>query len=245
MKKALIIFLMLSALSACKDGTINKETKKDEIAKSAVVKPAHIATEKEWQDALLLAYTESNVKDNGDGTSDFTACFYKKDNKCQVFSFGKRDGFRKLRFFHTIYSELHSIGLVNYVKTYLSLTNGKKPFLIINPVYFDKKNWLFMENLSVMVESEVVLEKGFIKSIIDRNVERYGVEESYSFIAEEKEINALRKITQESNVIVRITGSKGYVNLEKSNVIQFKKDIITALYMYDKLNKTLEGHTLP
>jgi hypothetical protein len=99
-----------------------------------------------------------------------------------------------------------------------------------------------------MVDGNVVFEREFEPTAVSRDTKGVGVEEFYDFIATDKDIAALRKINGKSEILVRISGDKGYVNLnsESKKVISeieiFKLDVISAIRIYDATSKAIEGH---
>lgn len=214
------------------------------LAQPAAIPPqtVHVSTPDEWKAALLSTYTERDVKDKGDGVTTFTAVFKSAGEPVRV-AFGSRDAFRKLRFYIPgIYADL-DIG--PYLKTYISLSDNGSPLLFLAPYYFGKNGWLFMSKVSVMVDGDVVLERDFQGKQVNRNAHGYGVEERYDFIASDDDIAALRKISSSSKVLIRLTGSKGYVNLGGADDKNVQREIIDALAIYDRMSGSLNGHIPP
>jgi hypothetical protein len=208
--------------------------------------PVHVATIEEWTAALKASYVESDVKSEGDGVTKYMAAFGVKDTDSFAFSFVTRDGFRKLRIFYAGLPMEIGTGL----NAYVSLPDGKMPVLFLRP-FFQGDSWIFMNAVSIMVDGEVVLEQAFAHNDVDRDSSSNGVKERADFIVDAKGIATLRKISGSSKVIVRITGDKGYTNLngdDKKKAINaiksFKADIANALRLYDALGKAVENHTL-
>lgn len=200
-------------------------------------------TPEEWTAALRTAYVESQVKDQGNGVTSFVACFDRPEKKCGAFSLASRDAFRKLRHFK---SGLWSSTLVGtYVASYVALRDNSAPTLFLTAYFFAKHGWLFMHRVAVMVDGEVVLDRDFEQEKVDRDNHSYGVEERFDFVPTEAEIAALRKVTPAGKVMIRLTGSKGYVHLKADDVEHFKSEIQNILLVYDTLSKALAGHTLP
>lgn len=245
MKKIIAGFFLLVSVAGCSKITPpTVVAPKQDQAASAVT--THVATIAEWTTALKSSYKQKNFLDEGDGVSKFTVSFEDKDRAKDVMSFGKRDEFRKLRIFRTDYSYKHSTAL----DTYVSILDGGRPVLILSPSYLGR-SWIFMNKLSIMVDGELIFEREFEPRASDREIKGEGVVENYGLLATELEINALRKISSDSKVLIRLTGNKGYVNITVPNrgkmdaIGNFKGDIHTALVIYDAINKAIDGHIPP
>ncbi|MGB6056315.1 MAG: hypothetical protein WBG17_13875 [Burkholderiaceae bacterium] len=207
--------------------------------------PVPAATPEEWKAALLATYKEDNVEDKGDGITGFTACFaLKEDGKCKTLSLASRDAFRKLRFYKSGWLSATGNGCP-YVNSYVSVPDNDVPVLFLNPCYFSKDGWLFMEKVAIMVDGEVVLERNFDDHGVKRDAESYGVQEDYHFVATDADLQALRKISPASKVLVRLTGKKGYVSVKPKDAEEFKKEIINALYIFDTIKSAVSGHLPP
>ncbi|MBC3879348.1 hypothetical protein H8K38_16175 [Undibacterium sp. FT79W] len=261
--KILMTLMLLLTISACQKA----ESEQLKIKSSAIpdepkkaTPPAHIPTIEEWNEALKSTYTESDSKDGKDGTRVFyarfpdqTGTFFDAQKKSGNLSRVTRDGFRKMYFFKNIWPDTIK-NLVTNVSSYISLPDGGKPTMLLR-VYFNGRNgWLFMNKVAVMLDGEVILENDFSKEQVERNTTRPGIEETYTFIADASNIAALRKIKPTSKVIIRITGDKGYVNVDgdgtgKSKEIDatevFIDSIMRSLAIYDTLNMALENHIPP
>jgi len=239
--QSLVAVLSLLLLYGCNRNTETPATSPP--APQVKAQPApHVATMDEWKAALLSSYTESQVKDIGDGVTEFFSVFSLEGNK-KIYAFGKRDGFRRLRFYTPGLMSNGSLG--PYVRIYLSVPDGERPALLLTPYFFGKNGWLFMSKVAVMVDGEVVFERDFKDNRVRRNAENWGVEETYDLITTSADINGLRKIKKESSVSIRLTGEKGFVTLKKDFVGYFKDEIRDALFIYDKMNDALDGHIPP
>ncbi len=211
--------------------------------------PVHVATLDEWKTALASIYTRSQVEDKGDGITKFMASFhFDNDKRNDAVAFGTRDEFRKL----TIFQGGLPLKIATCVKTYVSLLDGKSPVLFLAPYYWSENGWLFMNKIAVMVDGDVVFERNFENTNVDRDTEGVGVAELYQFIATPEDITALRKIKNSSKILVRLSGTKGYVNLENGRhpkrvnaTENFRLDIINAISIYDTINHATEGHLPP
>jgi len=235
--------VIVLALFGCKPAGPDNSTEKKQNLPVAIKVPITI---EEWRTAFMSSYKDSQVKDNGDGITEFMAQFGGGADKSAVLAFGKRDAFRKLSFFKTAGAKVYE-DLGPSVGSYISVPDGEMPVIFLSPYFLGKNGWLFMNKISVMVDGEVIFERDFSDSKVSRNSETYGVEERYDFIANESDIAALRKITPASKIVIRLSGDKGYVNLEKKGkgsdyVKIFKDSIIEDLFIYDSINRAVTGH---
>ncbi len=217
-------------------------------ATSEAAAPAKKATMDEWRAALASSYLPTPWRDNGDGITEFMARFGDKANKDSVLTFGKRDAFRNITIFTTAASQLRGM-LGPNVRSYVSIIDGKKPSILLNPFFFGKNGWLFMNKLSVMVDGKVIFEDDFSKEPVERESFEYGVEENFTLMLTDADIAAFRQIRPTSNISVRLSGDKGYVQLaRKTNSKEidllgpFQTAMIENVRVYDALNKAIVEH---
>lgn len=209
-------------------------------AKVEKVSLAHAATPEEWRAALVSTYEESAVKDKGDGVTSFMAKF-KLPNEGVRNALGERDAFRKLRFYSVGIPMQISTGM----KAYISVKDNDRPVLFLQPFY-SGESWIFMNKIAVLVDGEIALEHEC--SNPDQDVHTGRVTEQCDFILQASEINALRKITDESKVSIRLTGKKGYVAVGRGgyNALKdFVRDIQSAIAIYDTMDNALKDHIPP
>lgn len=244
MKSLLLTAMMAVGLAGCgKNGAaVAHETA---AAPSVELKkPEHIASNEEWDEALKAAYFEADNKDEGDGIQSFTAWFGGKPKHGGVPMMSKRDAFRHLRFFTPIYSDIASRINRNTVRLYISLPDYEKPLIFIAPFYHGD-SWLFMNKIAVMADGNIALEKDLSNYKPNHDVENGSVSERIDFIANQNEIDELRKISNAKSIMVRLSGEKGYLTIRKEEVKWFLNDIKDLLTSYDLLNKNLTDHTPP
>jgi hypothetical protein len=239
LKKFNIAFLLLASMclsiAGCGDKSVNQSSGKIETPKL----PS--ATPEDWRKAVEATYEKSEVKSKVDGVEEFFACFkpiVEKRRKCTSYAFGKRDAFRKIRF----YSDFNILG--NNVAAYVSLSDNKKPILLLAPHIASQNSWIFINKLAIMIDGEVVLEQGFEDLKVDREISPEGVQERVDFIVTKTQIEALHKIKLESTVVVRITGEKGYITLDKLEASTVKESIVNMVQVYDALNSAVKD-TIP
>jgi hypothetical protein len=201
------------------------------------------ATMGEWKAALLSTYEEAYVEDKGDGITEFIAKF-QKDGKL-LLMFSKRDAFKKMRVYTCFDSSSLDSTIGGYIKSYVGVLDGNRASFVMQPTYFGKDGWLFMNKVAIMVDGEVVLEKEIPSSEVERDAESWGVNEVYTFLTDQEDIAALRKVSEKSAVSIRLTGTKGYVSANKDVVAKFKRDMACGLYVYDAINNALASHIPP
>lgn len=203
---------------------------------------AHAQAPDPWKAIFESTFTLMGDRDDeGDGVVRYIACFKPGTgkNKCDAVAFVRRDGFRKVNF---LVPGLRSEMLpATYVKTYISILDNQRPAVFFTPYFLGKNGWLFMNKVSIMVNGEVVIEKDLDRSSVDRNVESHGVEEKGHFAATDAQIAALRKVKPDSDVNIRLTGSKGYVSLRKIDIQSFKGEVENLLFIYDSINRALDA----
>jgi hypothetical protein len=234
---ATLIAWSLFALEACnQQASTSSTTAAATPSVPTPVKPmkvtAPVVTPEDWKKALEASYRKDFAKDGKDGVEEFVACFEPNPNpkskqKCGYIAFGKRDAFRKLRFYETGIPMMIGDG----VSTYVSLEDNGNPVLFLAPYIFGD-HWMFMNKMAIMVDGDVILEHDLNQKNCDREVLPGGVQERCDFIATDLEIENLRKIKAESKVLIRISGEKGYMTLSGRDTSDVKKKIIEVLHVY-------------
>jgi hypothetical protein len=220
----------------------------DKPAKPAEKSPAQIEiskasetpkiTPEDWKKSIKSTYVESKTQDEGDGVESFFACFEptpEKVEKCKYYAFGERDTFRKIRIYMSGFSTMQGSSLSSYV----SLPDNKKPLFFLAPYIFSSDSWIFINKIAIMVDGEVILEKDFDGIEAQRNVIPDGVQERVDFVATPEQIDSLRKIKPDSKILIRVTGEKGYIILDK-RVLSHNAVIINAIGVYDALNNAVK-----
>lgn len=239
------LLVILSGISGCGKA----ETDKTLVAQTSVnPEPAkraskHVPTPEDWRTAVESAYETTNIKDQGEGVTEFVACFKKKEQGCENMAFASRDAFRKLRIYKSGFRSAVAAG--TYLISYASLRDNMAPRLLLAPMLFNKDGWLFLNSIAIMVDGEVLIEQRFNNQDIKREIFPGGVQERADFMASDKQISALRKIKPESKVLIRFTGDKGYISLKKDEVKSVKEEIQNILFIYDKLNSAVADKTIP
>jgi len=212
----------------------------------AVAQAAPPPTMADWTEALESLYKQTKRKDGEkDGVTSSFAHFNNFPDAAKrqpnAFAAEKRDAFRKVRF----YTPGVQLEIDTSLETYISLRDGKLPVLVMKPYYFGPNGWLFMNQVAVMADGEVVLEREFKNLEVDTDQLPGGVTERYDFKATPEDIEGLRKIRPDSKIVIRISGKKGYVTVDKFMTGQFRDNIQDALRMYDAMTAALSPHQPP
>jgi hypothetical protein len=258
MKVTLLTALAVAALTGCQQSFTSPAPVQAAVQKPAPPPPA---TAKDWKDAVVATYKETEKKDEGDGVYTAWACFdpegvdppkFNKDGKkipCGEQGMKlTRDGFRKVSFFHppsTTFNDLVGkyIGGV-YLGSYISLTDCGAPKYFLR-AKFDGKSWIFMNTVAVMVHGEIVMERDFKDGQVKRDVEHGRIEERYDFVATDNDIAGVQKMIDAADVKLRITGDKGYVSLDPKQVESLKDDARRMKRVFEKLSKAVAGKIPP
>jgi len=161
-------------------------------------------TPEAWKAAVESLYTPLVHQPDGqdEGVTEFTACFggvVDKHCATKEASAAKRDSFRKLRIYWaswlgTLYG--------NKLGAYVSLRDNQSPSIVLVPHLFSENGWLFMNQVSVMVDGDVTIDQTF--SALDAKREKFpgGYQERMDLVATPTQIEALRKIKPESKVLI-------------------------------------------
>lgn len=248
MKKPVVVaVLAVFALGGCSKPAAQAASEAPAAPAASVVAVAQAGpppTMADWTRALGSVYKEMQRKDEKDGITSFLAYFEFPPASKRIpraLAFGRRDAFRNLRF----YTPGVQMEIDTSLETYISLRDGKLPVLVMKPFYFGPNGWLFMEQVAVMVDGEVVFTRDFRNYRVDTDQLPGGVTEQYDFIATPEDIEGLRKIHPDSKIVIRISGKKGYVTVDKFMTKQFHDNIQDALRMYDAITAALASHQLP
>lgn len=228
MKRTAPLLALVFALAGCNQQQANAPTTTAQAAPApastslAIPPPplASKATPEAWRAAFDSSFhIVGKPEDQGDGNTQFYACFDAtvpaQMNKCQSGAEVDRDGFRKLWIFKSRGSGIDSIAPDGpYFAEYVSVKENRAPVFFL-ATHFIGRNWLFMSDLAVMVDGEIVLEHHFDHADVNTHVGSGYVQEDSDFVLTPQQIAGLRKIGPDSNVIIRITGKNGYVSVDQ------------------------------
>lgn len=216
------------------------------------------ATAEQWQTAVKGVFDKVNLKklrdkrtpeyilDDGktdaDGVAEFFGCFDKAPPKCDVIVSGRRDGFRKIQFLYDPLWKWDESGAQYFkgsgkssVDGYISLIDCGQPKMLLQPTY-RSGSWIFMERFSLMVDGTVVIDRKFDIGQVERNNSHNSVSETAHFILNENELKSLRKVDQSKQILIRLTGQKGYSSIDPDGSKAFAQGIPKLLRMYDDLD---------
>jgi hypothetical protein len=199
-------------------------------------------TVEEWRKSFGAAYEQSDTKKTDDGLTNFTALFQKK-----VYASGKYDAFAKTYVFTPLTTEVYG-DLTTNIRLHVVVGEGRVPVIALSPQYLnrDGEGILGMQKVAILVDDELVFEKEFNASDVKRTPLGAAVAESAYTVLSESEADSLRRVRKESQVVIRVTGREGYVNLKKQKSLDpiewFKTSVMESLYIYDGINKATDGH---
>lgn len=207
-------------------------------ASSTASAPALRASKREWLAALNGTFKESSSKTDAQGVTEFGACFGTDEKgKCRDFMFGKRDAFKKAVSFTPAWSQLNEFGVDRYLHSRVVVPDCRSPSILLSARYFSKGGWLFLNRVSALADGELVLDHEFPNHEVNRNSESWGVDESAAWVLSETEVAALEKIPSAKQLIVRLTGSKGYVSVAADKAQEFRSDVSSLLRVFELLSR--------
>mgnify|MGYP003384917645 CR=1 FL=1 len=193
------------------------------------------------------AYIENDGKTDENGVTEFFACFDKSPPKCEFSASGKRDSFGKIQFFMEPTMELEDIramyardGGKPFIRAYVSLKDCSQPKIILLPT-FRATSWIFLEHFGLMLDGSLVIERKFDSSQVDRDNSHNEVSESAYVVLNEQEIITLRRIGEAKQVLVRLTGKKGYVGIEQERMKTIVQGITRLLRIHDALDQAVKN----
>lgn len=251
--------LCILALAGCQP---NKETPshRPSATTSNAVKPD--ATMKQWSKAVASTYDKVNVKklrdkgqlyveDNGptdeNGINEFFACFDKSPPKCDVSASGRRDNFRKIQFFMDPALEWSAMRAKYdgptgkpFVSAYISIRDCGEPKLILQPI-FRASNWLFLDQLAIMADGAVVIDKKIGRDDAERENTHNSVSEVAHLPLSNEDVVALRKLNGAKQILIRLSGQKGYVGIDKKITNEFTLGVAKLLQIHDALMRSAKS----
>lgn len=195
---------------------------------------------KRLRDKKNPAYVEDDGTTDKNGVTKFIACFDKAPPKCELIASGTRDGFRRIQFFKSAFLEYMAGHGKASINAYVALKDCSSPTMFLQPT-FRSSDWIFLEQFALMLDGTVVIERRFDHGDVDRNHTHNEVSETVHISLSEQEVNALRNISQAKEVLVRLTGQKGYVGVEKQGTSSFIIGIESLLRIHDALGLAVEN----
>lgn len=237
-KNVFLIFLLLIS-----SGEIAVAAEVFQKTASSMEINASSTTNGTWKAAFDATHKKTSIEKKADGITTFMATFTPPEKGDQkILSFAEYDAFRKLNLIIPVATRLHS-NLFTNVTNYVSIPDGKAPVLFMSPYFLGKDGaWLNMYKVSVLLDDSLIFEREFKSEKTSRASYVYNVEESADFVLKPSEIENLRKIKKQSQIAIRITGSKRYVSLKPKtkgiDVLEdFKESLIESIAIYDIISK--------
>lgn len=242
-KQLLLIFLVVLS-SGCGD-RIGQEPFEQAHAQQQVLpsqpEPRPFTT-KEWRAAFESSFVASDVEEDGDGVTTYTACFGTTTNgKCNHVAFGKNDAFRKIDHLTPFSTQLNKIANAsNYIGIYIAAMECKMPILLMSTSVNMKSDWVFIEKVAFMADNDVVIERSLPYDTVSRSHRNGWIHENARFIVEPNELDALEMFVSAKKRIIRVTGNKGYITLSNDDTDNFSNDAKGIMEILSSLKRALE-----
>ena len=96
-----------------------------------------------------------------------------------------------------------------------------------------------MEQFSLMLDGEVVLDRKFSTSDFDRETDRNSVTERAHITLDGHELQKIRNLDSSRQFLIRFTGQKGHVGLDSDASRTFVQGVSRLLPMYDALDQAI------
>lgn len=198
-------------------------------------------TKDQWLGALRSSFEATESKTDEEGVTRYTACFRKAaDGKCALPVRGKRDGFRRLDHLTPVRTLTNqAVGDGSYIGIYITASECEAPSIMVAPEVNGKNGWIFMSEVALMADGAVVLKRSFEHNDVERDNDAYRIRERGTFIATDVERDALKTFASAQSPIVRITGQKGYITLDKRRTNDLVSDAKVVLEVMNKLESAL------
>lgn len=240
--------ICLTLLAGCQKAPEQKAAVASAPPPAAMPAPKPLPTKEGWQAAFATAFKviESTRSVDDDGNSEFAACFrIRNDGKCpESVMLVTRNPFTKATYFR-----LFNETLLKYAprSLYASITvmDCYAPLMMLTAKFNSPNGWLFMDRAAIMVDGEIAAEHHFDSPALKRDNDGAGVHELGYWVLTDAEVDALRQLAKAEKVIIRLSGDKGYVNVDKKYVQAFLKDWPAALLAYDDLHAAVADHIPP
>lgn len=221
----------------------------DVTAKPVVVAKA---TKENWDAALKASHGIEDLKSVGDGITEYRSVF-STDGKRSMVAFVTRDAFRKLRHWKTSGNSMQELseGYASVVKKrrslatlrlFIALPDYSLPIFFLAPKFLYKSGLpIGLSKVAILVGDDLVFEKKLDGSVRIDNDDEWRWEIAHLSL-NDAEVDQLRKIKQDQNVFIRLTGKDKYVSVEADNMKDFFFDLRDALTIYDNLKVALKDN---
>lgn len=246
MRMLLPLAALTASLSGCQPAseTPNAVTANNTSATAPALPPIPPVTLADWRAALTSTYTVSDIKDKGDGITEFMACFTERTagNKCPGgLFFGRRDSFRRLTHFTPTASQLARYIPDPYVQTYLAVKDCEAPTYFLAPKIFSRDSWLFIKEVAILADGEIVLQQDFSSLKVRRDTYPGGIEEEVHFAATPEQRRAMARLPGVATLSVRITGERGFLSLKNMQLSSVREEAKLMSAAFEKVSAALEG----
>lgn len=231
----LVVLATLGLLAACDRGPSKPSPSSAASPLSAASASQAPVNKAQWLAAIEKAYAPVNVRSDGEGMTQFLACFDKENApKCKVLLSGKRDQFRSIQFFSAPLADWNAMApSKSALRAYVALEDCSQPSIVFAPVFRGATRWLFIERVAILADDSIIFQRSFHNSDVTRGEEFNELKEFATAVLTDSEVEAVRALPSAKAVVVRISGSKSYVTLEKKFAMDFAKDLVRVLHGYD------------
>lgn len=237
-----LVTILSVFVSSCED------KKEDATQKNQVqAPPPNAKFEKdEWIKAFKSTFSESDVRVNDDGVKSYRACFLEENEsdkkECKTGIEGKHDGFRKIDHL-TPPKTAWEVATKEYSKNsfigiYIAARECNAPLIFLAPVV-KKNGWLFMNQISLMADGDLVIDKRIDTNSVEQNIIRGSSIEEISHVAlNEKDIESFERFMKAEKQIIRITGKDNkYLTFNENDL---SLDGRVVLEVYKKIQSSLK-----
>jgi hypothetical protein len=142
-----------------------------------------------------------------------------------------RDKIEKISFYQT------QSGYKSQLGTYFAISDdSKEPYLRVRAQYYGD-NWVFFDTIKIMADDEVIYEKAFRRSEIERDNSAGSVWEVADFLAAPGDMAMLKKVSKSKSATIRFSGGhKQYDhNISKSEAA----NLATTLKGFENAQRAL------
>lgn len=121
---------------------------------------------------------------------------------------------------------------------YISRQAYKKPVFRLVP-QFNGSKWLFLENLKITDNNELLFDQNYLNKDITRENDSYGVVEYADKPVSDDDLKMLRKLAASKDLRVRLSGKSNYIAMEPKQIERMQKSVASLLQFYDALSSVL------
>jgi hypothetical protein len=217
----------LCMASGCERPSHPAELQASAPAASAVHTPAPRATLQQWRNAVDNSIPRSAPKTDSDGLQEWFACLRVRtpEGACKGGSLvATRDPFRSGVKFVGGESSFFSHGATVAVVPEAVAPDCLDPMILLRARTRTNRG-LVLERLDVLADGEVILSITAPPAKTSLTLEGRSVSESLSGFLSPQETAAMAKLATASEVSVRVTGSRAWVQLSGDSLRSFRQDM--------------------